>query len=363
MGAYLRQKYITQQKFLNPTYDQKELKVVSSNLGKNIQSAESLLMGLYPPAFRQNKLLTQNQIAKAIPPISVNNLEAIQRQLGLYSMGADIKPAEILVNFGEKDLILQGHKCKSALVLKAEQDEVVLQEFKNQSNDKWKQIFDTKNIKNYQQLEDFVITQRNRQLNDSLTQNETISYFEIMKAFNLSYSQAYNNWKQVPNYDKLVISAFLEKIQNIFVQAIADNEEDDTISNEKLSIYNSDETLIHSLNRAFNDKNKAWNFTKIPQFFVFELYESQEKGQTLSYIDQNDEHNGKNNDNEIAKEGDSDENSGDYQVVVKFNGKIVDLKCGELEQQRSNKNCKIQDFIEIFQNLSLPNYDYSTQCN
>lgn len=48
LGQWLRQRYITDQAFLNSKYKRTETKVVSTDYDRTIMSADSNLQGLYP---------------------------------------------------------------------------------------------------------------------------------------------------------------------------------------------------------------------------------------------------------------------------------------------------------------------------
>ena len=48
LGQWLRNRYITDQPFLSQSYQQNELRVISTNFDRTIMSANSNLQGLYP---------------------------------------------------------------------------------------------------------------------------------------------------------------------------------------------------------------------------------------------------------------------------------------------------------------------------
>lgn len=58
LGRYFRKVYIERTPFLSDVYSNTELKVVSSDTRRTIQSAEAVLQGLYPQDKRPLKLLT-----------------------------------------------------------------------------------------------------------------------------------------------------------------------------------------------------------------------------------------------------------------------------------------------------------------
>ena len=56
LGTWLRQRYVQKLAFLAPTYSEKDSKIytISTNFARTIQSADSLLTGLYPQQNRSN---------------------------------------------------------------------------------------------------------------------------------------------------------------------------------------------------------------------------------------------------------------------------------------------------------------------
>lgn len=84
LGRLLRMLYIeTEEVSLIPdNYDPKKVKVYCSNTMRTIQSAEALMLGLYPKDKRVQLELTPKQVPKARPPMSVDHLKEIERELG-----------------------------------------------------------------------------------------------------------------------------------------------------------------------------------------------------------------------------------------------------------------------------------------
>jgi len=79
LGRQLADKYIRQNKVLSVKYNPNQIIARASGINRTIESAQSLLMGLYPPG--TGPALSPEEIEAAVPPIKVEHLEEIQAEL------------------------------------------------------------------------------------------------------------------------------------------------------------------------------------------------------------------------------------------------------------------------------------------
>ncbi len=89
-------------------YNQDDIKVVSSNTQRTIQSAQALLLGLYPPPKRAQTLLSSLQSIAAMPPLNLSFSPDLSYQTALPF---GLQPIPIFVNYKHKDLILVPETC------------------------------------------------------------------------------------------------------------------------------------------------------------------------------------------------------------------------------------------------------------
>ena len=79
LGQTLRQRYIINNSLLNPNFNPNEVYLYVTDRNRTIQTAYSQLSGLFP---YRSEFLTDSQIAMAVPPMNISDLESIQTFLG-----------------------------------------------------------------------------------------------------------------------------------------------------------------------------------------------------------------------------------------------------------------------------------------
>ena len=85
--------YRSKTQFLSPTYDVSEIYVQSTQVPRTVQSAQCQLMGLYP--LGTSEKLQEKQIKGAVPNIKIDDLEEIQKQLGLNPVVDGFQPIPV----------------------------------------------------------------------------------------------------------------------------------------------------------------------------------------------------------------------------------------------------------------------------
>lgn len=129
LGVYLQDKYST---FIQGSYDLRDIYTISSDLNRTLQSAYSVLSGLYRDG--STKSLSSNQIKKAVPPINLS--EEVKKDLEDLWMAPlphkmSVLPVHVF-NVKERRFLLQDNEnCPSIRAMKNEYLEI--EEFKNYS--------------------------------------------------------------------------------------------------------------------------------------------------------------------------------------------------------------------------------------
>ena len=130
LGVYLQDRYSS---FLPKEYDPREIYIISSDLNRTLQSAYSVLSGLYPNG--TGKSLTTEQVNKAIAPIEISQ----EVKDALDSLGLDALPNKTNVlpvhvfNVKERRFLLQDNEnCPPIEEMKKEYLEI--EEFKQYWN-------------------------------------------------------------------------------------------------------------------------------------------------------------------------------------------------------------------------------------
>ena len=122
LGKYLADKYIRQKKFLAYNYNSKEIHVRSSGRNKTIESAQSILQGLYQAGTGPFLHYNQSEVAK--PPIEVVGIESIIKELRDGALPDTIQVTPIHTTNEVKDYYFSPHtECKSLENEKDEYDE------------------------------------------------------------------------------------------------------------------------------------------------------------------------------------------------------------------------------------------------
>ena len=93
LGSYIRDRYINKTQFMSPTYEVSELYIQSTQVPRTVQSAQCQLMGMYP--LGTSEKLQEKQVKSAIPNIKVDNLEKIQKELGLNPVVDGYQPIPV----------------------------------------------------------------------------------------------------------------------------------------------------------------------------------------------------------------------------------------------------------------------------
>jgi len=110
LGAYVRDQYINKTHLLSPSYNANEFYVQSTQVPRTIQSAEAQVLGIYP--LGTTKKLEPKQVKKAVPNIKIDDLEKIQKELGLDAVIDGFQPIPVHnYNIDSEDDVLGYANC------------------------------------------------------------------------------------------------------------------------------------------------------------------------------------------------------------------------------------------------------------
>lgn len=97
-----------EQEFLSSDFNPLEVRVNADDMNRTLASGFSQMVGLYPADTGYR--LWQNQSDFAQPPIEVDNLEEIRKEIGLSAVGGGYVPVPIHSNGGDPfDMMYAGN--------------------------------------------------------------------------------------------------------------------------------------------------------------------------------------------------------------------------------------------------------------
>jgi hypothetical protein len=105
-GAEFRNRYMINTNVLNPSYTTNQIYVRSTGYNRTIMSAQSQLMGWFPVGPSLSSLAME---LKAVPPITVQNLENITNDLGMQALPNYFSPVPVHVVDLKYDNMLYGY--------------------------------------------------------------------------------------------------------------------------------------------------------------------------------------------------------------------------------------------------------------
>ena len=110
LGKEFRSRYITQQNFVNQSFNMQEIYIRSTDVTRTIMSSQGNLMGLFP----NGPQIKKNMATQAVPPFPISNLEQKISEIGDYALPNRFQPVPIDVYPQELDHLLLGYSksCK-----------------------------------------------------------------------------------------------------------------------------------------------------------------------------------------------------------------------------------------------------------
>eukprot|EP00386_Alphamonas_edax_P004834 GDKI01015226.1.p1 GENE.GDKI01015226.1~~GDKI01015226.1.p1 ORF type:complete len:372 (-),score=128.47 GDKI01015226.1:192-1307(-) len=113
VGQWMRKRYIEDNKFLSPTFDQSEMYVRSTEMFRTVQTAQSLLQGLYPPGTGPKLTPPQAGGEGWLPPLDVGG-EVVDRVKGMVTdetLAGGVTQIPIFTAPYHEDSLLLGYEC------------------------------------------------------------------------------------------------------------------------------------------------------------------------------------------------------------------------------------------------------------
>ena len=115
LGSELRQRYVINQPLLAPEFNATEVYARSTNLNRTIMSAESQLMGLFPPP--TGPMVSDSLAMVAVPPITVQNEVNIVDKLQNKALPSQFQPFPVHVfPYVDDYVLLANAACYNLLV-------------------------------------------------------------------------------------------------------------------------------------------------------------------------------------------------------------------------------------------------------
>ncbi|CAG9323783.1 unnamed protein product [Blepharisma stoltei] len=105
IGAELRNRYIVETQLLNETFYQPQINAYSTDVHRTLQSAESQMMGLYPPSTGPNLRVPQLE-ETAVPPIEVYNETEIIQELGQSALPNNTQVVPVHTDSSDREYLL-----------------------------------------------------------------------------------------------------------------------------------------------------------------------------------------------------------------------------------------------------------------
>jgi hypothetical protein len=111
IGHEIRNRYIEKEQVINSTYHYKEIGFYSTDTDRTLDSSESQITGIFPLEICQQKL-NDFQKKNAVPPLVVDNVEKIQKELGDFALPecfnvlpyySQSNPDDYLIHFEKSD--------------------------------------------------------------------------------------------------------------------------------------------------------------------------------------------------------------------------------------------------------------------
>jgi hypothetical protein len=114
IGTHVRKHYIENHKLISGRYNYSEISFFSSDRTRTLESGESQIAGIFPPTECQ-QTLTDWQQKNAIPPVSIEDVDKIQKELKEKALPECFNMAPVASEMNEHsyDIQCQDSNCKS----------------------------------------------------------------------------------------------------------------------------------------------------------------------------------------------------------------------------------------------------------
>lgn len=309
LGVYLQDKYST---FIPDPYDPREIYIISSDLNRTLQSAYSVLSGLYLD--RTARTLNPNQIKKAIPPMNLS--EKVKDDLDQLNNAAlpnnmNVLPVHVF-NVKERRFLLQDNEnCPPIKEMKKQYLEI--EEFKNYSiyfSDKYFQkiyekskinikeegmsIFCDQYIANYVQGNDLsnIYEKTDELYNDCVEYlNKSVlfgTFGEPNKTIKIALASASPTTREMIDYmnrrikliqDQKTVDVHLNHSDYTYPKMVLLSGHDSTLSGTELLMMKAFPNLIHKyvnpvfasniiFELYFNDTNEEKDFANLSNYYI-----------------------------------------------------------------------------------------------
>ena len=296
LGHELRNRYIINQTFLDKNYNSKQLYVISTDTNRTIMSAYSQLMGLYPPSTGPN--ITDNQTDNAIPPINVENLDTLKKQLGNAALpnNTQIFPIHVFSPIDNFIDLQNSDRCKSVKDIKDKnRQKKILNDSFNNFTSKYPDLGNQINysLNNWSQLQYFA---------DAFV----AGYFDQKTYPNITYNlgELFESCKDLLKQDifevdfgdenemisRNAMSPIIKRLQLYFSNIINHDNNNDKNNDPKMVLYSSHDSnvaaLLIFLNKALNlNLNYSYASVQFASNIIIEFYKNENAVKTFSEKD------------------------------------------------------------------------------
>ncbi len=282
LGRQLADTYVKEYKLLSMKYNPKQIVVRSSGINRTIESAQSLLAGLYQPGTGPSMDL--RQLETALPPIHVENLEEIQRELRDSALPYYMRTIPVHTSTAVNDYLFSPHTECDTVAEDEEDYEDEFAEINKRYTDFYSKLknkygLDVDSTLDVYKLYDNIVSAQGNavKLNINLDSEDLAKLREIANVENLQI---------FPRSDlkvKLLSHVLLSDIRKHFTRAVTDQAEDATSAQDRLrmALFQISDAHILALNRLFPLKlNSTVVFASI---LLFELHKVTDNSGNVQY--------------------------------------------------------------------------------
>ena len=284
IGHELRNRFILQEQFLSQNYRDGEVYAHSTDYNRTIMSAQSQLLGLYPSGTGPE--ITPEVTKKAVPPISVRDLNVITKALGNHALPNRTQIIPIHSEATEETLILDpvGGPCQALNELSlARQLSSELNEIYAKYPDAISAVASYLNLTNSAAIEQFSA------ILDSLFANRFHGY-EVPEVFKNEtlYERMYNLNLEVYKYLYYTDARMLKLQTSLVLRDIADYMNYARLGQtaRKFTLYSAHDTTILPLLASLNITIDAWADYASSLFFILSYDTSAGFQVTVYYNDE-----------------------------------------------------------------------------